>query len=230
MKAVNARILVAVMFAAIVMLQAQAKTQAKSLVVESPSELPEIAQRKSEAMYLHDTGDERTPLYLEQNAGRTLAILDVTDPARIRAIGQVSLDARAAYDFIQAVSDSTALVEYRDHSGFAIIDFKKYKQPILVETQWQYPARAETLGSNGLLLSSTPARSVPGPDPRYQVVDVSNPSKPATLTAINGAQERLERLDTGTVFLLGNNGLTVVRRPNVEQEYEIHRTQVNSVQ
>src|SRR5215470_4631957 len=177
MKAVNARILVAVMFAATVMLQVEAKTQPKSVVVESPSDLPEIAQRESEAMYLHDTGDERTLLYLEQNAGRTLAILDVTDPARIRAIGQVSVDARSPYDFIQATSDSTALVEYRDHSGFAIIDFKKYKQPVFVETQWQAPARRETLGSNGLLLSSTPARSVRALDPRYQVVDVSNPSR-----------------------------------------------------
>jgi hypothetical protein len=132
MNAVNARILVAVMFAATVMLQAQAKTQSKSVVVESPSDLPEIAQCESEAMYLHNTGDERTLLYLEQNAGRTLAILDVTDPPRIRAIGQVFVDARAPYDLIQAASDSTALVEYRDHSGFAIIDFKKYKQPVLV--------------------------------------------------------------------------------------------------
>jgi hypothetical protein len=61
-------------------------------------------------------------------------------------------------------------------------------------------------------------------------VDVSNPSKPATLATIYGVQERLERQDTGTVFLLGSNGLTVVRRPNVEQEYEIHQTQVNSAQ
>jgi hypothetical protein len=228
MKAVNASILVAVMFAATVMLQAQAKTQSRSVVVESPSDLPEIAQHESEAMFLHDTGDERTVLYLEQNAGRTLVILDVTDPARIRALGQVSVNARAPYDFIQAASDSTALVEYRDHSGFAIIDFKTYKQPVLVETQWQYPARSETLGSNSLLLSSTPALSVPAPDPRYQVVDVSNPSKPATLATIDGVQERLERQDTGTVFLLGSSGVTVVRRPHVEQEYEIHQTQVDS--
>jgi len=221
MKAISAKILVAVVFAATVMVQAQAKTQSKSVVVESPSDLPEIAQRQSEAMYL-----DGTILYLEQNAGRTLAILDVTDPARIRAIGQVSVNARTPYDFVQAASDSAALVEYRDHSGFAVISFKKSKHPVLVETQWQYPARAETLGSNSLLLASTPTQSVPAPDPRYQVVDVSNPSKPATLATIEGVQERLERQDTGTVFLLGSNGLTVVRRPHVEEEYEIHQMQL----
>lgn len=226
MKATSARIVVAVMFAATVMVQAQANTQSNSVVVESSSNLPEIAQRQSEAMYLYDTEHGQTLLYLEQNAGRTLAILDVTDPARIRAIRQVSVDARGPYDFVRAASDSAALVEYRDHSGFAVIDFKKYKQPVLVETQWRDPARAETLGSNSLLLASTPTPSVPDPDPQYQVVDVSNPSKPATLATVKGVQERLDRRDTGTVFLLGSNGLTVVRRPHVEEEYETHQIQL----
>lgn len=226
MKAISTKILVAVIFAATLMVQAHAKTQSKSVVVESSSSLPEIAQRQSEAMYLYDTEHGQTVLYLEQNAGRTLAILDVTDPARIRAIGQVSVDARGPYDFVRAASDSGALVEYRDHSGFAVIDLKKYKHPVLVETQWQYPARAETLGSNSLLLASTTTPSVPAPDPEYQVVGVSNTGKPVTLATIGGVQERLDRQDTGTIFLLGSDGVTVVRRPHVEAEYEIHQMQL----
>lgn len=226
MKAISTRFVVAVVFAATLMVQAHAKTQSKSVVLESPSDLPEIAQRPSEAMYLYDTEHGQTVLYLEQNAGRTLAILDVTDPARIRAIGQVSVDARGPYDFVRAASDSGALVEYRDHSGFAVVNFRKYKQPVLVETQWQYPAQAEALGRNSLLLSATPAPSIPVPDPPYQIVDVSNSDKPATLATIEGVQERLERRDTGTVFLLGSNGLTVVRNPQLEEENEIHQMQL----
>jgi hypothetical protein len=226
MKAISRKILVAVVFAATVMVQAQAKTQSKSVVVESPSDLPEIAQRQSEAMYLYDTEHGQTLLYLEQNAGRTLGILDVRDPARIRAIRQVFVDARGRTISFGRPAIRQPSFEYRDHSGFAVIDFKKYKQPVLVETQWQYPARAETLGSNSLLLSSTPAPSVPAPDPQYQVVDVSSPRKSVTLGTIEGVQERLERQDTGTVFLLGSNGLTVVRRPHVEEEYEIHQMQL----
>ena len=226
MKAISAKILVAIVFAATVMVRAEARTQSKSVVVESSSDLPEIAQRQTEAMYLYDTQHGQTLLYLEQNEGRTLGILDVTNPARIRAIGQVSLNARAPYDFVQAASNSTALVEYRDHSGFAVISFKEYKQPVLVQTQWEYPARSESLGSNSLLLASSPAPSVAAPDPRYQVVDLSNPTKPATLSTIDGVTERLERQDTGTLFLLGSNGLTVVRRPRVEEEYEIHQMQM----
>lgn len=227
MKTISAKILVAAIFAATVVVQAQAKTQSKSVVVEAPSDLPEVAQRQSEAMYLYDTGDGQTLLYLEQDAGRTLAILDVTDPSHIRAVGQASVPARAPYDFVCDATDSAALVEYRDGSGFAIVSFKKYKRPALVETQWQHPARAETLGSNSLLLSSTPASTVPAPEPRYQVVDVSNPIKPTTLATIGGIQERLDRPDTGTVFLLGRDGLTVVRRPHAEEEYNIHQWQLS---
>jgi hypothetical protein len=228
MKAISTKILVAVVFAVTLMVQAQAKTQSKSVVVEFPSDLPEIAQRQSEAMYLYDTEHGQTLLYLEQNVGRTLAILDVTDPSHIRAVGQASVPARAPYDFVRDASDSAALVEYRDHSGFALVSFKKYKRPVLVDTRWQYPARAETLGTNSLLLISTPTASLLAPDPRYQVVDVSNPSKPATLATIDGVQERLERQDTGTVFLLARDGLTVVRRPHVEEEYEAHEMQLMS--
>jgi hypothetical protein len=224
MKAISTRIFVAAMFAATLIVQAQAKTHSNSVVVESPSDLPEMAQRNSEAMYLHHASNGRTLLYLEQNEGRTLAILDVTDPATIRAVGQVSVAARGPYDFVRAASDSAALIEYRDHSGFAVVNFKKYKNPVLVETpQWQYPANAEVLGRDSLLLASTSVPSTPPQDPQYEVVGVSNPTKPETLATIRGVQERLERRDTGTLFLLGNDGLTVVRRPFVEEDYKIQQ-------
>lgn len=226
MKTISTKIFVAAMFAVTLIVQAQAKTLPKSVIVESSSDLPEMAQRASEAMYLHNTGDGRTLLYLEQNSGHTLAILDVTDPAAIRAIGQVSVAAKAPYDFVQAASDSAALIEYRDHSGFAVINFKKYRKPALIETpNWEYPARTEALGRDSLLLVSATAPSVQPEDPEYAVVDLSNPSKPATLATIGGVQERLERRETGTLFLLGSNGLTVVRRLRVEEDYKIQQAE-----
>jgi len=68
--------MLAAIFAASVTVQANAQTHSRSIVVESPSDLPEMAQRSCEAMYLHDTGAGQTVLYLEQDQGRTLAILD----------------------------------------------------------------------------------------------------------------------------------------------------------
>lgn len=143
-------------------------------------------------------------------------------------IGQASVAARAPYDFVGEASDSASLAEYRDHSEFAVINFKKYKQPVLINTQWQYPAQTETLGSDSLLLASTTTPRLAVLDPQYQVVDVSNPANPATLGTIEGVQERLERKETGTVFFLGRNGLTVLRRPNVEKDYRTHEWQLMS--
>jgi len=220
--------IIAAFFAASLGVQAGAATHSKSLVVESPADLPEAAQRSSEAMYLYETGDGRAFLYLEQDKGRTLAILDVTDLAAIRSVGQVQIDAKAPYDFVETLMDSAALVHYRDGSGFAVINFKKFKQPVLTAApQLQHPANAEPLGSRALLVASSTHPMTQPEDPQYQVFDVSNPSNPAVLATIKGVQERLKRAETGTLFMLGDAGLTVIRRPNLEAEYKIESTYVN---
>jgi hypothetical protein len=214
------KMIVAAAIAATVSVQADARTHSKSIIVESPSDVPEMAQRNSEAMFLHYTGDGRAILYLEQDQGRTLAILDVSDPAAIRAVTQAPVDARSTYDFVQTVSDSAALIRYRDHSGFAVIDLRKFKRPMLTEApHFQHLGRVEALGNSGLLLASTTHPRPEAEDPDYEVFDMSDPSKPALLATVDGVQQRLERQETGTLFLLGNSGLTVIRRPGVEEDY-----------
>jgi hypothetical protein len=106
------KMIVAAAVAAAVSVQADARTHSKSIIVEAPSDLPEMAQRNSEAMYLHYTGDGRAILYLEQDQGRTLAIVDVSDPAAIRAVAQGPVDARSTYDFVQTLGDSVVLIHY----------------------------------------------------------------------------------------------------------------------
>jgi len=228
MKYTISKAMIAAIFAASLGVQAEAATHSKSLVLESPADLPEAAQRSSEAMYLHETGDGRSILYLEQDRGRTLAILDVTDLAAIRAIGQVSLPASSPYDFVEAVRDSAVLIRYRDHSGFAIINFRKVKTPVLTAApEFEHPAYAEHIGSNGLLLTSATHPVAQAEDPTYELFDTSNPSKPTRLATVDGVQQRLDRTETGTTFLLGKDGLTVIRRPHVEDEYKIESTYVN---
>jgi hypothetical protein len=50
--------------------------RSKSLVVQSPSDLPVLAQKDSEAMYLHDTGQGTTVLYVEADGGTKILVLD----------------------------------------------------------------------------------------------------------------------------------------------------------
>lgn len=228
MKEIISRTFVAAILAVTMSVNAGARTHPKSIVVVSASQLPETAQRKSEAMYLHYTGDGRAILYLEQDQGRTLAILDVSDSAAIRAVGQISIAARSSYDFVENLRNSAVLIQYRDRSGFAIINFKKFKKPVLTEApQFQHPAQTEALGHGGLLLASTTRPTAQAEDPQYQIFDTSSPSNPVALATVKGVQQRLARKETGTLFLLGNTGITVIRRPAVEEEYKIESTYVN---
>jgi hypothetical protein len=223
-----AKIMVAAVFAATVSGQANASTHSKSIVVESPSNLPEIAQRKSEAMYIRETGGGQTMLYLEQDNGSRLAILDISDLGNIRPVGEVTIAAKSPYDFVETLNDSTALIHYRDHSGFAVINFKKFKAPVLTEApQFEHPAEAEALGNAGLMLASMNHPITEAPDPKYEIFDMSNPSNPAVLATVDGVTQRMARPETGTVFMLNDSGLTVIRQPSVEQEYELETTYVN---
>jgi hypothetical protein len=57
-------------------------------------------------------------------------------------------------------------------------------------------------------------------------VDISDPLKPTSLVVIHGVTQQLERPETGTIFLLGSDGLTVIRHLSMEEEYqqEINQT------
>jgi hypothetical protein len=203
-----------------------AEVRSKAIVVESPSDLPELAQGRCDAMYLHRTTAAQAILYLQRDRGRKLAILDVTDPAKISAIGEVSLDAPSAYDFVQDLSDSGVLIHYRNHAGFAVISFKNYKQPILKnEPEYLHPASVEADGSSAVLLVSASRPSALAREPEYEVVDISNPSSPTPLATITSVIQRLDRPSTGTVFLLNDQGLTVVRRLAAEREHNIENWQ-----
>lgn len=193
----------------------------KFIVVESPSDLPELAQVHSEAMHLHYEGPDRVFLYLEQDHGRKLAILDVSDPASIRPVGQVSIDGASPFDFMQDLSDSSVLIHYRDHSGFAVISFKKYKEPVLTKgPDYMSDSAAQSYGAHGLLLVSSNAPAAPVQAEQYQILSTSDSPAPTPLATISGVTQRLDRSLTGTIFLLNNDGLNVVRCLDTERAHE----------
>jgi hypothetical protein len=227
MKRSISKILIAATFMTFgVAVNVQSEVRSKAIVVESPSDLPELAQGRCDAMYLHRTASAQAILYLQRDRGRRLAILDVTDPAKIRAVGEVSIDAPSAYDFVQDLSNSGVLIHYRNHSGFAVISFENYKQPMLKsEPEYLHPASVETDGSSALLLVSASGTSAPARDPEYELLGISNPSSPTPLATIPGVIQRLDRPSTGTVFLLNEQGLTVVRRLAAERQHDIENYQ-----
>ncbi len=196
----------------------------RTIVVLSPSDTPVLAQANSEAMYLHKRGDGRTVLYVESAEGTKLTALDVSDPGKIRRVAETELVVPSRFDFVESVGSDNAVVRYRDGSGEALLNFKQYKHPVLGDASALTGTEAaEKLGETALLSASTNAVAAPivDNDPTYKVWDDSKAAHPNLLATIRGVTQRLSNEDTGTLFLLSGNGITVVRRLRVEEDHKI---------
>jgi hypothetical protein len=202
--------------------QAFAAVNSKDVVVDFPSDLPEFAQRHTEAMYLYETGHNEVLLYLEQDRGRKLSILDVTDPAKIKTVGQQSIDAPSAFDFVQPLrGGSSVLIHFRNHSGFGVISLRNSKEPELKpEPNYLHPATMQKDGPNTLLFVSAKNASAQSQEVQYEIVNVANTSDPTPLATIQGVVQRLDRPESGSIFLLTDNGLSVIRCLQREKAYQ----------
>ena len=231
MKAAVYSLLVAVLFAGQIYANAASnkgaeKRQVQSIIIVSPSELPELAQEGGEAMLLHSTSDGRVILYVEGIGGKDLATLDVTNPAEIRPIARVAISTPGVFDFVRTVNDTSVLIRYRgEWNGYAVLDLRKVAYPTIAplptNTHYRNADSAEMIGQSDLLLRSA-AYTTPQPEPMprdYAILDTANASHPVLLATVHGVKQQLFNGETGTLFLLSKSGITVVRRPAVEAEY-----------
>jgi hypothetical protein len=176
-------------------------------------------------MYLDKRGDGNTVLYVESAEGTKLTALDVSDPGKIRRLAETELGARSQFDFVESVANDSELIRYRDGSGEALLSLKHRKHPVLSDASaFAGTEAAEKLGETALLSASSNA-AVASPivdnDPTYKVWDDSKAAHPRLLASIPGVTERLSNEDTGTLFFLSKNGITMVRRLRVEEDHQI---------
>lgn len=199
------------------------KSQSKTMVVQSASAWPVLGLKDSEAMYLQKTGDGRALLYVESAGGTELTTLDVTDPAKIKRVAETKLDASSAFDFVEPVGNHNVLIRYRDGSGEALLNVKHSNRPVLETASAVAGAEAaEKLGETGLLSASTDVVApIVQNDPIYTIWDNTKASHPTVLATVPGVTQRLSNEDTGTLFLLSKDGITVVRRLRVEEDHKI---------
>jgi len=189
----------------------------RDLVVIGPSALPELARSQSQAMMLYSLGNGQTYLYLEQQQLARLVILNVTDPAHIEVVGSMKLDAPAPFDFVQPIADSVIVICFRDNHGSAILDLHKPRTPLLrVSTLFKKTMHAEAFGESASAMIDWPTFGYAETARDYQVIDTADPRSPHLLTTIHLVQQRIEESNTGTVFFLGADGMTVLRHPYLE--------------
>jgi hypothetical protein len=84
---------------------------------------------------------------------------------------------------------------------------------------------AETLGRSGLLAANESYKYIPAVARDFQVIDISA-ANPVPLATLKDVRHRVTNDETGTTFFLDNDGLTVVRRINVENEYKVQQMQM----
>jgi hypothetical protein len=193
--------------------------KSSSLIVVAPADLPALARHRGDAMLLHDTNDGRTLLYIEQDRGTRLAILDVTDPGHVRGEGTVQLDVTGPFDFISTVGNAAEVIRFRQGQGNAVLDLHQVKLPSLMRLEGltlQGPVLP--LGDDGFTVSGQvgTVREAADPQPTrdYQVVDASRPWDSRRVFDVKDVREALTKQDTGTTFLLTDAGLYLIRRPS----------------
>jgi hypothetical protein len=192
-----------------------------NLIVVPPTDLPELARQTGEAMFLHDTFDGRSLLYIEQNHGAQLAMFDVTDPSHVKGKGSVQIDAPGPFDFVSTLGNRAEVVRFRQGQGSAVLDLHKANVPTLTKVQGlTLQGATMALGDDGFIVTSR-ADSNAQSAQDAQVVGTASRGDLNHVFDVRDVREELTKHDTGTTFLLTQSGLYVVRRPLVERENEL---------
>jgi len=186
------------------------------IVVVPPKDMPASVRQPGEAMFLHETIGGKALLYVEQKSGGQLVILDVTDPTHVTCEGSVQINAPGPYDFVSALGERTELIRFRQSQTDAVLDLQKADAPTL-ETVQGLTSRGPTelLGRGGFTVTGqVDASADPAPAPRdYQVVDTADSKDPTLVQTVKQVREEITDAETGTTFLLANDGLYLIRRP-----------------
>jgi hypothetical protein len=192
-----------------------------NVIVVPPADLPELARQTGEAMLLHDTFDGKTLLYIEQNHGTQLAILDVTDPGHVKGKGSAQIDAPGPFDFVSALGNRAEVVQFRQGQGSAVLDLHKANVPTLTKVQGlTLQGATMALGDDGFIVTSRGDSNAQSAR-EVEVVVTARSSDLNHVFDIGEVRQELTKHDTGTTFLLTQSGLYVVRRPVVERESEL---------
>lgn len=210
-------------------LRAELRSPSREIVVLLPTDLPEAAQIPGNSLFLHSDDEGSTFLYVEQKDGGRLAIFNVTDPAHIKLVSSTPLSAPGAFDFVRPLGERSELIRCRDGKGVAVLDLTKPDKPTFrIVSALADPGETEPLGTTGFLSVDEPYNFVRATPRDFQVVDISTPSSPVLVTTVKGVKHRVVNNDTGTTYLLGSDGLTVIRRISVEEDFKTHLFQTQN--
>jgi len=127
---------------------------------------------------------------------------------------------------VRSLGGRAELIRYRDNKGVAILDLRSAKKPVVkMVSGLTESGSTQPLGERAFLMVNEPFNYVRAVPRDYQVIDVSTPSDPVLIATVKEVKHQLIKGDTGTTFLLGSGGLTVIRRLSEEQEFKAEQIQ-----
>ena len=214
------RLTLATILAALSVVSAGYANPSNEIVLVSPTNLPTLARQGGEAMFLHDTKDGRIFLYVEQHQGTQLAIFDVTDPARVKGEGSVQLDASGPFDFVADLGKRGELVRFREGQGEAVLDLRN--NPVLTKVQG-VDTRDSTILLADYASRLTGQAFVPVAQGTrdYKIFQSGDSPSDDRVIEVRQVRQDVTNPDTGTTFLLAENGLYLIRRPALEAAPEV---------
>ena len=214
------RLTLATILAALSVVSAGYANPSNEIVLVSPTNLPTLARQGGEAMFLHDTKDGRIFLYVEQHQGTQLAIFDVTDPARVKGEGSVQLDTSGPFDFVADLGKRGELVRFREGQGEAVLDLRN--NPVLTRVQGLDTRDSTILLADYASRLTGPGFAPVGQGPRdYKIFQSGESPSEDRVIEVRQVRQDVTNPDTGTTFLLAENGLYLIRRPALEAAPEV---------
>jgi hypothetical protein len=208
---------------------AELRSKSNDIIVLQPTDLPEQAQTPGNSFFLYSDNAGSTYLYIEQQQGARLTTFNVTDPSKIKFVSSTMLTSPAPFDFVRPVGGRAELIRFRDGKGVAVLDLHTAIKPtVKIISGLSESGSTEPLGEQAFMLINEPYNYIRAIPRDYQVIDISSPSDPLLVTTVKEVKHRVVNGDTGTTFLLGSSGLTVIRRLSVENDYKTHLMQLSS--
>jgi len=193
--------------------RAEIHSRSKGMIVMEPRDLPDQARVPGSSMFLYSDQHGTTYLYVEQQKGRQLGIFDVTDPAKIKLVGSAVLDSPGEFQVVRPLKSRAMLLRFENGEG--VLDLRRPSSPHLTSL----PAGADAGGAEDVASVETNPETRTAPHD-YQVLDL-DARTPAVLLTVKGVHSKVVNQETGTTFLLGSDGLTVVRSIHPENEHKL---------
>jgi hypothetical protein len=177
--------------------------------------LPALTQQPAQDFLLYSSRYYNAWLYIEQEHGARLLVLDVFEPSNIRLVASVSTGLAKPFDLVPVPHQHYAIARFCDGSGEEFLDLSRPRAPRLTAASTHFDKPRATDSSE-----TYPGVELHVSEPvvgEGQEVRIVQPGKaPLLIATVPHVTHRTFRPETGTLFLIGEQGLTIIRQHSAE--------------